>query len=86
MKRKTETYRIAPTTTRLGRAGATTNVSEEGESEVIMIHMNHFIELKAHSTNSNSVTIVSPWWLFFFHISLYAPARNWEAHSCLYVR
>ena len=40
--------------------------SGEGESEVIMIHMNHFIELKAHSTNSNSVTIVSPWSFFFF--------------------
>lgn len=30
----------------------------DGESDVIMIHMYHFIELKAHSINSNSVTLV----------------------------
>ena len=30
----------------------------DGESDVIKIHMYHFMELKAHSINSNSVTIV----------------------------
>ena len=37
----------------------------DGESDVIMIHMYHFIELKAHSINSNSVTLVFIVALFF---------------------